>query len=189
MTISYLGDNYFRLQNGNDVILIDPTNARSVKAANAICFTTLPPAAEIADENTLIVGHQGEYETKGIHITGWSVGYEQGILKTIYRIAWDELTIGVLGYLEKEPDAKTLLPLSGCDIIITPAGGGAYLTAGAAAKLVRQIEPSLVIPSLYKDAKPFLKEFGESGVQPEEKITIKKKDLIPHSMKPVLLSF
>ena len=57
MTISYLGDNYFKLQNGNDIILVDPTNARSLKTATAVVFTTLPPVTTV--EEGIVIAHQG----------------------------------------------------------------------------------------------------------------------------------
>ncbi|MDO8557160.1 MAG: MBL fold metallo-hydrolase [Candidatus Jorgensenbacteria bacterium] len=187
MTISYQGDNYFKIQNGNDVILIDPTNARSLKGATAVVLTTLPPVLPVSLEGGLVVEHQGEYETKGIHIEGWSVGQDNRTEKTIYRIRWDDVVIGILGYLAKEPDPKILLALNGCDVVIIPAGGSPNILQSSAAKLVRQIEPSIVIPSLFKDPKPFIKEFGGDETK-EEKLTIKKKDLVPHAMKVVLLS-
>lgn len=243
MTISYQGDNYFKIQSGDDAILIDPTNARSFKGATAVVLTTLP-TSPMQLENGLVVDHQGEYETKGIRIEGWSVGQgngvdpvrgrpteehaclpagrataarpvrekssqatgvvrpgqtefsngpegrpaSNGVEKTVYRIRWDEIVIGVLGHLTKDPDPKILLALNGCDIVIAPAGGSPYLAPSSAAKLVRQIEPSIVIPALFKDPKAFLKEFGGDGTKTEEKLTVKKKDLAPHAMKVVLLA-
>jgi hypothetical protein len=42
----------------------------------------------------------------------------------------------------------------------------------------------------YKDAdlRQFLREFGESGVKPEEKLTIKKKDLSEEKTRIAILS-
>ena len=191
MTITYQGDNYFKVQSGDNVILIDPTNARSLKNATAVILTTMPPTSSI--ESNLIVQHQGEYETKGIRIDGWSsrTGQEEkgdDVEKTIYRIRLDDISIGVLGHINKEIDPKLLIPLTGCDIVLAPAGGAPYLAASSIAKLIRQIEPSIIIPSLFKDPKPFFKELGAGEVSKEEKLTIKKKDLVPHAMKVVLLS-
>ena len=57
----------------------------------------------------------------------------------------------------------------------------------AIAKLIRQMEPSIIIPALYKDVKPFLKELDQTEVKPEEKLVIKKKDIIEKAMKICVL--
>ena len=74
--------------------------------------------------------------------------------------------------------------LEDADVAIVPAGNNPYLAPNATAKLLRQIEPSVVIPSLFNDLKPFLKELnhGNDAIKPEEKFVFKKKDLEPKAM-------
>jgi L-ascorbate metabolism protein UlaG (beta-lactamase superfamily) len=72
------------------------------------------------------------------------------------------------------------------DILFIPAGGKPFLEQKAAAKLIKQIKPKIVIPSFYKvpglkrqtvDLKTFLEECGLAGrAETQEKLTVKKKD-------------
>jgi hypothetical protein len=182
MVITKQGESYFRIQNGEIVLLIDPTNQRSVRGADIILNTKIhPPAGEESGEG-LIIDHPGEYEIKGIRIQGTAAN-EEG--DTIYRIRWDDITIGVLGGVSKEPEAKSQLGLQGVDVLILPAGGK-NIPASVAAKIARQVEPSLIIP--WEDAKAFTKEMGSSPETAENKLTFKKKDLSPRAMKVFLLS-
>lgn len=187
MVITCHGDNYFRLQSGNLTVLIDPMNARSFKGASLVINTVHPPLTpERNPEETPCISHQGEYEVKGIRVRGFSIG-EEGFNhgrceKTIYLIDFDEICLGVFGYLTKLPDLKIQERFGGVDIIIIPGGGKPFIDEAAAAKLIRQLEPSIIIPALFKNTKTFLKELSQGSCPEEEKLTIKKKDLVPKSM-------
>jgi len=194
MIITYQEENYFKIQSGDKTILIDPTNQRSMKGASVVIYTS---ATEKDMESSFTEGgagsfvsiwHQGEYEIGGIHVRGWSIDNESEKEKTMYKIQWDDISIGVLGFLTKELDTKTLFTLQETDILIAPAGGKPYLQQSSIAKYVRQLEPGIIIPSLFGDLKLFLKELGAEEVKPEEKLTIKKKDIVDNAMKVVVLS-
>lgn len=178
MVITKQGESYFRIQNGETVILVDPTNQRSARGADIILNTKLQE--EKAD--SLTIDHPGEYEIKGIRVEGTPVSGEGS---TIYRIRWEDLVLGILGPTAKEPEAKDQLGLQGVDILILPAGGK-NLSASSAAKIVRQTEPALVIP--WGDLKGFAKEMGTEAPASENKLTFKKKDLTPKAMKIAALS-
>ena len=184
MIITYNGENYFKCQSGASAILIDPTNQRAFKGADLILNTQKPAAvAEEGKEGGFWIDHQGEYEIKGIQVQGWSVEGEGEKEKTLYRVEFDEIVFVVLGHITKEPDGKIQEYLKHADCLIVPAGGKPWLSPGAAAKLIRQLEPSIILPSLYEDIKPFLKEFSQDKCEPEEKFTFKKKDLKPAAME------
>lgn len=178
MVITKQGESYFRIQNGEIVLLIDPTNQRSVRGADIILNTK----TQEEKSEGLTIDHPGEYEIKGIRIEGTAVAEETS---TIYKIRWEDLVLGILGPVSKEPDAKSQLGLQGIDILILPAGNK-NLSASAAAKIVRQTEPALVIP--WGDLKAFAKEIGAEFSSPENKLTFKKKDLSPKAIKVAFLS-
>ncbi len=183
MVITYYGDNYFKIQSGDLTLLIDPINGRSFRGATAVINTTLPASTEAPKENECFwIEHQGEYEVQGIRIDGWSAGNEDDTEKTIYRISFDDISIVVLGHLSKEPPQGLWEHLENPDVLIVPAGGKPWISQAAAAKLVRQIEPSIVIPSLASDQKLFLKELNQSSATKEEKLVFKKKDLVASAM-------
>ncbi len=192
MVITFQEQNYFKIQSGEQTILIDPTNQRSMKGAGVVIHTSFsekdverPPSEE---DSPIYIYHQGEYEIGGIHVRGWNTEHDGEMEKTMYSITWDDITLGVLGGISKELDPKTLFALQEIDILIVPAGGKPYLQQSSIAKYIRQIEPGIIIPSLYTDLKVFLKEVGGEDSKPEEKLTIKKKEIVDHAMKVVVLS-
>ncbi len=81
------------------------------------------------------------------------------------------------------------------DILILPVGGNTVLSASAAAKVVNELEPKIVIPSHFKmkdlifdldGLEKFIKEMG--GKKEEmEKLTVKKKELQEEGTKVVVL--
>ena len=195
MIITHQGGNYFKLQAGDISLLIDPDNQRSFKGSSLVINTKMPAAVEKpstdkgGDENTILwIDHQGEYETRGIRVRGWSTGSVGATEHTAYRVSFDDIVIGILGHLGKELDQKTQSEFNGIDILILPAGGKPFVPQASAAKIVRQTEPGIVILSLYKDIKPFIKEFGRATPETQDKLTIKKKDIEPKAMRIICLT-
>lgn len=184
MIITYQGENYFKIQSGETSLLVDPTNQRSFKGSSLVLNTVRPSYVEYDGNSEVFwIDHQGEYEIKGIHVRGWSAGNEDGTEKTIYRVTFDEIVISVLGHITNDPPNEFLEYLEGTDVLIAPAGGKPWISPPSIAKFIRQMEPSVVIPSLFKDIKPFLKEFNKESVPSEEKYVFKKKDLSPNAME------
>ena len=179
MIITYQGENYFKIQSGSLVFLIDPTNSRSLRGAKAVINTLKPPVVSAApDEDAPFfwIENQGEYEINGIPITSWSVEND-GVEKTAYLIEMEDIKIAVLGHIAEEISPEALEHLKEVDVLILPAAGKPYLSEASAAKLVRQIKPKIVIPSLFKtEPVKFFKELNQNP-KPEEKLVFKKKDL------------
>lgn len=187
MIITHHGENYFKIQSGNTTALVDPTNQRSLRGA-ALILSTIKPSGIFPEKDPgeyFLVDHAGEYEVRGIHVQGWSVGNEKDVEKTIYRMEFDEISVIILGHLTKDIPAELLEHLEDGDVLIAPAGGKPWIPQQEVAKLIRQLEPALIIPSLYveKELPAFLKELKETNAASEEKLVIKKKDLTPHAME------
>ncbi len=189
MVITRQGDGYFKLQSGERAVLIDPDNQRSYKGSLLIVATMRPPQTGPEDGGPFFVDGQGEYDVSEIRIEGRTAEHEgEEVEKTAYRIVFDDITIGILGPVKKEPDPKVVEILQDCDILVLPGGEKPYLNASAIAKVVRQTEPGIVIPSFVKDPKELLKELGQENSKPEEKLTLKKKDISPKAMTVVWLT-
>ncbi len=189
MIINYYGGDYFKIQAGDLAVLVDPENQRSYKGATLILNTVRPSLAEAPIETSPFwIDHQGEYEVQGIRVEGRSLGEEERKEKTAYRIDFDEISIGILGHITHDSDPKIQEFLKDCDVLIIPGGDRPLIGAAAAAKLIRQLEPSIVIPSFAKDPRSFLKEMGQEKAAAEEKLVFKKKDLTPKAMAVKWLS-
>ena len=96
--------------------------------------------------------------------------------------------LGALGSPELPAAAKA--ELDDIDVLFLPVGGNDVLGHAPAYKLAVQLEPKVVVPMHYDAAslKAFLKEAGAEGTKPEEKLTIKKKDLEDKEAEVVVLS-
>lgn len=187
MVITYQGGNYFKIQSGDFIVLIDPSNARSLKGSNIVLNTVKPPAIEKEDADTVWIENQGEYEVGGVHINGYRSNGEDEE-KTAYIFELEDISVGVLGQITEEPSPDIIENLSEIDILIIPAGGKPFLSEQSAAKLIRQMEPGVIIPSLFENSpKKFAAEISQSP-NLEEKLVIKKKDIAPGAMKLVCLS-
>lgn len=190
MVITHQGGNYFKIQAGDYAVLIDPENQRSFKGAQVIINTVKPTLVEQQEGESapVWIEHQGEYEIGGVRIHGYSCGWNEKAKceNTAYRITFDNISIAVLGHLFAELDPKTVGVLTDADILIVPAGGAPFLEITKIAKLIRQLEPGIVIPSLTEKPLALLKELNREA-KPEEKLTVKKKEIEPKAIKVVWL--
>ncbi len=167
--------------------------------------SSVPPEARLAtggkrqassESEAFEISYPGEYEVKNVSIKGWSITassvppearlatggkHQDSSLRSVYLIKIDEMKIVLLGHLTDENEIKNIQEyLEDADIVFVPAGGKPFIEVAAAAKLIRQLKPSLVVPALFdgpKDLKPFLKELGKNEAEPQDKLTISKKDL------------
>lgn len=175
MVITLLGQGTIRIQSGNYSIVVDPENER-VKPDVLLRTETPHPLATPGNNE---VSGAGEYEISGISIRGVQLPKESktDAVKTAYRVVAEDIALGFMGGITSVPDAATLEALGDIEILFIPAGGKPYLDGEAAAKLAKQIEPNIVIPLFAKRPKEFLDEMGQTAA-PQEKLTIKKKDLV-----------
>lgn len=183
MVIQYLGEECFKLQSGEISILVNPTNNR-LKAD--VVLKTLSSADALPETGEVIFG--GEYEIKGIEIRGWGVEAESTdkFVKTVYAVDWEDMRFVFLGHLSKPLDPDIVESLGEPDFLFVPTGDSHFLDPDEAAKLAKQLEPAIIIPSFRKDAKEFLKAMGAKG-DPQEKLVLKKKDVVGKKAEVVVL--
>lgn len=148
--------------------------------------------AESLTGTPFIIKDPGEYEVKGVYVKGIqtfhdkSKGKERGV-NTIYQIKLEDMSILHMGdFGEGTVGGETLDEFDDVDILMIPVGGKYTIDGEEAAKVVKEIEPKVVIPMHYKitglklgldGVETFLKEMGASKIKGEDKLTIKKKDL------------
>ena len=192
MTITYYGEDCFKLQSGDVTILTDPIDSKSGLSSprfkyDALIKTLSPFPPEAADEEAVVVAGPGEYDFKGVKISGYMASNESTdkFLKTVYIATIESIKICFLGHLSEIPEPSIMEHLEEIDILFVPAGGEPFIDQQKVAKLIRQIQPKIVIPTFYKvpgltrkagDLKAFLEEVGQGKVESQEKLVIKKKD-------------
>ncbi len=202
MVITFYGEGCFKFQSGEFVILSDPfdnkTGLTPPRLKSDIIIKTIFsfPAigqsenSENQESSQLIYG-AGEYNIKDIIITGFPLIKEstEKFLKTIYLLEIEGFKICFLGHLSEMPDPAILEHLGKIDILVIPAGGQPFIDQKLAVKIIKQLQPKIVIPSFFKvpslkrpavDLKTFLEEFNgpkSKELNEQEKLVIKKKDL------------
>lgn len=135
--------------------------------------------------NPLKIDGPGEYEIKGMDITGVPSFHDPSSGKklgrnTIYAAKIEDIKICHLGdFGEKELRNETLESIGTVDILFLPIGGKTVIDPENAVKIANLLEPKIIIPMHYekKELSDFLKESGVETLKPEEKLTLKKKDL------------
>ncbi len=186
MIATYYGENCFRLQSGEVSLLVDPISNR-LKAD--VVLRTKTPAGMLSGARGVIsqgeITFPGEYEIKGIEIRGFP-GDGGEDLKAVYVVTWENIHCGFLGEISRLPAPDAMENLELVDILFLPVSGKKEFTPEVAAKLIRQLEPAVVIPSFEDSPKEFLKVVGQK-VEPQEKFVFKKKDLVDHKAKVVVL--
>jgi L-ascorbate metabolism protein UlaG (beta-lactamase superfamily) len=206
MQINWYGEGCFKLVENGTTITVDPVESFTGLTAprfktDVVIKTLMTPIspedekpiagndedANMGGSDAVVIAGPGEYEVKGIQITGWPLvkSSTADVLRSIFKIKTDDISVGLLGHLSAFNDPEILEELGDVDILIIPGGGEPYIKQSDAAKLIRQIEPRMVIPSFFKvpglkrkseDASEFLKELGMKA-EPLDKISIKHKEL------------
>ena len=204
MVISYFGGECFKITQGDLTLAFNLPSKNSkqkpVRFGSDIVLVSQDTPdfngienAAFGERQPFIISGPGEYEVKGVTVRGYGSEHSN----TIYSVSLEGMTLCFLGVL-----GTTTLPagatqeLDAVDILFLPIGGGDVLDHREAYKLAVQLGPKVIIPMQYPPTnsgqvsaalKAFLKEAGAEGVQPQEKFTVKKKDLEGKEAEVVVL--
>jgi L-ascorbate metabolism protein UlaG (beta-lactamase superfamily) len=94
------------------------------------------------------------------------------------------IAVGVLGHIHPELSDEQLERLGNIDVLLVPVGNAGYtMDAKSAAKIVKAIDPKIVVPTHYAEAgikfevdqSPVEEFFKEMGVEPEKVESLKLK--------------
>lgn len=202
MTITYHGHSTFKLKGKRGTVVTDPYNKSVGFELPTMSADIVTVSHEHDDHNNadavrgtsrrdqpFVIRKPGEYEVGGISVFGVGAyhdshkGEERGA-STIYTILLDELRVCHLGDLGHELTQQHIDAIGVVDVLLIPVGGKYTITAGQAVKVIRSLEPSIVIPMHYKTEahdqatygemttqEDFLKEYGVD-VQPEAKLEV-----------------
>ncbi|MBP7768755.1 MBL fold metallo-hydrolase [Candidatus Woesebacteria bacterium] len=207
MTITYHGHSCFKLRGRRGTVVTDPYDAAVGLTLPSLTADMVTVSHDHYDHNAsskvkgtarrerpFVIDKPGEYEVGGISIFGVpsfhdaNKGVERGP-NSIFTILLDDLRICHLGDLGHEVDAQLQEDIGSVDILLIPVGGVYTINPEKAVKVIRSLEPSIVIPMHYKtpghDEKvfaevatleQFLKEYGVE-VAAVPKLDIEKADL------------
>jgi L-ascorbate metabolism protein UlaG (beta-lactamase superfamily) len=197
--ITWLGLSCFRIRGSQAVVVTDPFPpglgyTLGKQTADIVTVSHPHPSHSydqgINGEHRLVKG-PGEYEISGVLILGISTfhdsvkGQSRG-KNTIYLMEIDGVNVLHLGDLGHVLSDEQVEEIGNVDILLLPVGGVTTINAAMAAEVIRKLEPKVVIPMHYKtpkserDLEPvenFLKEMGQTQVEPRPKLTVSRSNL------------
>jgi L-ascorbate metabolism protein UlaG (beta-lactamase superfamily) len=207
--ITWLGHSCFSIKGKKVTLITDPYD-------DSIGYSLGSPKAGIVTSSHLHPGHgfisgvggeprtihgPGEYEVSGVFVTGILTfhdaeeGKERG-KNTVYLIEMEDVRLCHLGDLGHPLSTSQVEEIGEVDVLMVPVGGVSTIDAGAAAEVVRLLQPGIVIPMHYKtealrfelDAVDrFLKEMGiKAGQEAQPKLSVTRIGL-PEETQVVVL--
>jgi L-ascorbate metabolism protein UlaG (beta-lactamase superfamily) len=156
--LQFYGANCFVMTHRNTRIVIDDNladlGAKSVVKDGDVALFTGTHAG--ADQARLILDGPGEYEVGDISIIGVAA---RGHLDeadqqtaTIFKLIVGELSMLFTGHIYPELSEAQLEAIGMVDVLVVPVGGNGYTVDPVGAiKLVKAIEPKVVVPSHFAD--------------------------------------
>ena len=197
MDISWLGHSCVRVRAGGTFVVMDPTSRKSG-------YDMGRPTAEVvtvshddqAHNNVrglrgdpLLLDGPGEYEVQGVQLLGVASGLRPGAegerpgRNVAFVLEAEDLRLAHLGGLGTRITAEQAEQLGTIDVLVIPVGGGRVLDAVEAARVVRELEPRVVIPVHYAasdgEAAPaeFVKALGIEPEPPVARLSLQKRGL------------
>jgi L-ascorbate metabolism protein UlaG (beta-lactamase superfamily) len=210
MEITWYGRACFRLRDKGATVVTDPYDQSVGYALPRVRADIVTVSHNHADHNYAsgitgapkVVDGPGEYEIKGVFITGIATfhdrkkGAQRG-RNTVFLFEFDGLTICHLGDLGHVPTQAQVEALSDVDILLIPVGGVSTIAASQAAEVVSLLEPKIVIPMHYKtkaltlrlaSVNRFLQEMGLKKLAAQESLKVTASTL-PEETQIVLLDY
>lgn len=158
MDVQFYGANCVSLATKQARVVFDDNLAelggKSVLKTGDIALFTTQKKETPKQEVKIAIDRPGEYEVSGVSIYGIQSRAhmdEQGKqTATMYKLVIDDLKVLVTGHVYPELSDKQLENIGMIDVMIVPVGGNGYTLDGIGAlKLIKKIEPKLVIPTNY----------------------------------------
>lgn len=209
MNITWYGQSCFKIQSKDIVLVTDPFD----KSIGLKPFQGQADIVTVSHEhhdhnniesvrgNPFIVRGPGEYDVKGISITGISTFHDENNGKergknTVYVIEVEGMKLCHLGDLGHALSDAEVEKIGQVDILFVPIGGVYTIDGAKADTIINSIEPKIVIPMHYKisglnvkvdGVDKFAKEMGVNAKEVTPKLSIKKKDLPTGETKIVIM--
>lgn len=217
MQITWYGQACFKISSGDTTLVLSPfekglgLNPPRGKA-DVVLLSGNDTGGEEAEypDATVVIRGEGEYEVKGVLINGFSFfhthpGSGAVRVSTVYTLTAEDVTVCHLDNAMHEHVDAILEKIGAVDVLLVPVGGAHtagkekihMLDAEQAVALIGELEPRIVIPMYYKvpglslelaGVNAFLKAMGGVHAEPQEKATIKRKDLPQDETKVITLS-
>jgi L-ascorbate metabolism protein UlaG (beta-lactamase superfamily) len=159
MEIQFYGANCVRLVTKKAALTVDD-NLRdaglkpATKKGDIALFTG--SHGEATEEVKLVIDHPGEYEVSDTSIQAIAarahIDETNQKTATMFKIIGEDVRVAIVGHIYPDLTDRQLEDLGTVDVLIIPVGGNGYtLDSVGALKIIKKIEPKIVIPTHYDD--------------------------------------
>ena len=157
MEIEYFGANCIKLTSKKASVVIDDNLAhiggKSITRDNDVVVSTQDVLA-VTESKELKITAAGEFEVMGMSVKGVQARAHTDQpgerTATMYKFMADDTHVLVVGHVYPELDDTQLEAIGRVDVMVVPVGGNGFtLDPLGALKLIRKIEPSVVVPTQY----------------------------------------
>jgi L-ascorbate metabolism protein UlaG (beta-lactamase superfamily) len=159
MEIQYYGANCVRMVTKKAAVTVDDNlqdlGLKSItKKGDIALFTGVH--GQVTEEVKLVIDHPGEYEVSdtSIHAIAARAHIDEAGQKTttMFKIIGEDVRVAIVGHIYPDLTDAQLEALGTVDILVIPIGGNGFtLDPIGALKIIKEIEPRVVIPTHYDD--------------------------------------
>ena len=196
MEIQTLGTNTVRINTKKTSILAnDSVNLKSsIKDGDIVLFSNATED-NFEKKARIFIATAGEYEVADVLIVGipafpYKEDADHKLSSTIYKLVSDDASIVIVGDISSELTDSQIEDIGHVDALIIPVGGNNLtLDATQALKMIKKIDPFVVIPVNYgSDLDQISKTLGLETLETTSKYKLKASNFIEgQSTKLVIL--
>ena len=187
MDVQFYGANCVVLSYKGTRVVVDDNLAALggkdiVKADDLALYTGKHDVPKVTPK--LVVDAPGEYEVGDVSVTGVAAQAhidEAGTKNaTMFKVTAGDMHVLVVGHIDPNVSESQLEALGKVDVLIVPVGGNGYtLDPVGALKVIKEVEPKLVIPTHYADKslkydapqQELDAALKELGMEPKERVS------------------
>ena len=198
MELQFYGANCVSTTHKGTRIVIDDNlaelGAKAITKPGDVALFTGPHAG--AGGARLVFDAPGEYEVADTSVIGIPARLhteeEGGLGATMFKLITGELSVLITGHVYPELNDTQLEAIGVIDLLVVPVGGNGYTVDPVGAlKLIKAIEPKLVVPTHYADKalkypvpqQDLAHALKEMAMEPKETVT--KLKLKPSELSDV----
>ena len=197
MDLQFYGANALTLTLKGTRIVIDDNladlGAKSITKSDDVSLFT---GAHGESKGRIVFDGPGEYEVADVSVVGIAarahIDEEKTLNATMFKLIVGDLTILVSGHIYPSLSEAQLEKIGRVDVLVVPVGGNGYtLDPVGALKLIKAIEPKMVVPTHYDDKaltfpvpqQTLSNALSELGMEPKE--TVSKLKAKAHELSDV----
>lgn len=206
MELQYFGGNCLKITTKKISLVVDDNldklgGKNIIKDQDIALFSSDAPA--VLPKAKLVISGPGEYEVAGVSVMGIAArghadeaGQETAV---IFKIIADDISVIVTGHIQPDLTDQQLEAIGRVDVLAIPVGGGITLDGAEAAKVIREVEPKIIVPTYFANPKTkyptdvaelseALKNLGMEPAETVPKLKLKGGEL-PETAKLMVLEF